>query len=134
MSEPNPPTESEGQTAMIDTMTGVGSHHALPVSGSGHEKGDLAIRFRKLAEKWKRETGMESLAVFKYLHPAYQEIIGMGKAALPFIFEELKRKPGHWTWALQYIVGSDENPVRQGANLRQALEDWMTWGKAHGYA
>ena len=31
----------------------------------------------------------------------------MGKQALPLIFEELRRKPNHWFWALNAITGQD---------------------------
>ena len=44
---------------------------------------------------------------------AYQQIIGMGAEALPFIFRELQKEPDHWFWALHAITG--ENPVSKNA-------------------
>src|SRR5947207_10431415 len=41
------------------------------------------------------------------LHPAYQQIIGMGKEAIPLILEELQREEDHWFWALKSITGDD---------------------------
>jgi hypothetical protein len=39
-------------------------------------------------------------------HPAYQQIIGLGKEALPLLFGELRRAPDHWFWALRAITES----------------------------
>jgi hypothetical protein len=90
-----------------------------------------ALKFRRLAEQWYRETGMVSLVHKKAMHPAYQKIIGMGKAALPFIFSELKEKKGHWFWALCAITGED--PAKAEHQFRDAVNAWMEWGRTHGY-
>jgi hypothetical protein len=91
----------------------------------------LGKKFGLLAERWYQETGMMSLMHQKAFYPAYQRIIGMGKDALPFIFRELKRKHGHWLWALNAITGED--PVRPGRNFAEAVDDWLEWGRANGY-
>ena len=41
----------------------------------------------------------------------YQQIIGMGQAALPFIFNELRTEPRYWFWALESITC--ENPISE---------------------
>lgn len=75
---------------------------------------------------------MQSMSYLKYMHPAYQTIIGMGEKALPHIFMDMKQHPRHWAWALQHIT--QENPVRAGANAKEVAEAWIQWGKRHGYA
>lgn len=87
--------------------------------------------FNALASQWRRETGMMSMIHMKAMHPAYQRIIGMGKEALPFIFQELKERGGHWLWALCAITGEDA--AKPEHNLKQAVEAWLGWGKEHGY-
>ena len=69
----------------------------------------LAHRFYSLTATWRRETALRSSVTAIAMHPAYQQIIGLGEPALPLIFGELRREPDHWFWALGAITG--ENPV-----------------------
>jgi hypothetical protein len=46
----------------------------------------LEARFRELARQWKEATLLLSSITEMATHPAYQQIIGMGRAALPWIF------------------------------------------------
>ncbi len=66
------------------------------------------------------------------MHPAYQQIIGMGDRALPLIFKDLRREPDHWFWALQAITG--ENPVSEqnAGDLEAMTGDWLVWASTHG--
>jgi len=48
---------------------------------SGKAVEQLEKTFSQLADQWRKETGMLSLAQQKAIHPAYQQIIGMGKLA-----------------------------------------------------
>jgi hypothetical protein len=70
---------------------------------------DSQERFRVLAAQWKeRSRHMSNTAQMAMLKP-YQQIIGMGKDALPYLLQELAREPDHWFWALEAIT--QENPV-----------------------
>jgi hypothetical protein len=86
-------------------------------------------RFSRLAEIWKKETLHISSSSQMAMHPAYQQIIGMGPAAIPFLLQELQHKPDHWSWALRAITG--ENPVKDEHQGKLALiaQDWIEWGK-----
>ena len=57
-------------------------------------------RFRTLVQQWRQDTAHLSNIGKKALHPAYQEIIGMGERAVPLLLAELKRVPDDWFWAL----------------------------------
>jgi len=103
----------------------VGSPKTIPAESLN------ALKFRQLAEQWYRETGMLSMIHKKSMHPAYQRIIGMGKDALPFIFQEMKKNRGHWLWALSAIQGDDV--AQPECSLKQAVEAWMKWGEENGY-
>jgi len=92
---------------------------------------DLEEKFKELSAQWYRETGMLSFIRQKAIHPAYQRIIGMGSAALPFIFRELSENRGDWLWALAAITGED--PAKGITNFKQAIEAWLAWGRANGY-
>ena len=89
-------------------------------------------RFRTLADQWRKETRYLSSATKKIMHPAYQQIIGMGRDALPLIMEELRRTRGHWLWALFAITGED--PAPEGCTFSEAVDAWLSWGIHHGYA
>jgi len=94
---------------------------------------NLACEFLQLAEQWKTETGQMSLMSDIVLHPAYQQIIGMGTEVIPLIFEELKREPDYWFNALGAITG--DNPVKpeDRGRLQEMTWAWLDWGKQHGY-
>lgn len=96
---------------------------------------DARGRFRALADRWLRETGMESVSYFRWIHPAYMQIISMGDDAIPLIFEELTQKPAHWLSALEILTEDkrSHDPVRPNATYKQAIEDWIKWGKENGY-
>ncbi len=93
----------------------------------------LAHRFHSLTATWRRETALQSSVTASAMHPAYQQIIGLGEAALPLIFQEMRREPDHWFWALQAITG--ENPIHEenGGDLEAMASDWLAWAKTHGY-
>jgi len=90
------------------------------------------LKFHRLSEQWYNETGMLSMIHKKSMHPAYQKIIGMGKDALPFIFQEMKKGQIHWLWALGAIHGEDI--AEPGCSLKEAVDAWMKWGTENGYA
>ena len=66
------------------------------------------------------------------LHPAYQQIVGMGAEALPFILAELERKPEHWFWALRAITREDPVPPSHRGNVVLMARDWLQWAKRKG--
>lgn len=70
---------------------------------------------------------MHSSLSKKFMHPAYQTIMAMGKDALPFILALLQKAPGHWFYALRFIARKD---VAESANtFAEAREMWLNWGK-----
>ncbi len=90
-----------------------------------------ALKFMRLLAEWKRNTRYVSSFRRIVLEPSYQKIIMMGEDALPFIFQELKNRGGHWFWALKIITGEDiGNPEDDFETVRTG---WLKWGREHGY-
>lgn len=93
----------------------------------------LAIRkrFARLVKDWKANRGPHSDAELLFRHPAYQEIIGMGRQALPLIMAEQRRSVDHWFWALRAITNT--NPVLPGheGNLFLMADDWARWWRSN---
>jgi hypothetical protein len=90
-------------------------------------------RFHSLAQLWKKETAHLSNMAKKALHPAYQEIIGMGKEAIPLLLAELKREPDDWFWALHALTGAEPVSPESRGNLRKMTQAWLQWGSEKGY-
>jgi type I restriction enzyme M protein len=109
--------------------------HALVDAAGAHSEvsdpNNLEEQFIALAEQWRRETGPYSSISRKIQHPAYQQIIGMGEAAVPLILREMRDRPAHWFLALRKIATSP--PVTEGADMKRATEAWLRWGQQRGY-
>lgn len=93
----------------------------------------LKDKFYSLAEKWKYERGATSSVTKMSMHPAYQQIIGMGAAVVPLILEELEREPDHWFWALNAILGVDPVPKERRGKIKEMAKAWVQWGYESGY-
>jgi hypothetical protein len=93
---------------------------------------DPQARFLALKVEWEAETAHLSSITEICMHPAYQQIIGMGQEAVPLILAELRRKPGHWFWALRSITGEDPVPPQLRGRMRQMAEVWLRWGTRKG--
>jgi len=90
--------------------------------------GETKAAFERLASLWRREALPTSSAAAMAAHPAYQQIIKMGMAVVPFILEELRREPAHWFIALRRITGAQ--PVAPGARgqIQKMTDAWIRWG------
>lgn len=94
---------------------------------------EAELKFTLLADRWKKETSHLSLAVQQAMHPAYQQIIGMGMQAVPLILRELEKKPAHWFWALAAITGENPVPSEHAGKITEMTKDWISWGQERGY-
>lgn len=90
-------------------------------------------KFLRLAGRWCEETQYCSSLLDIAMNPNYQQIIGMGTYAIPFILNELKKKPGHWFWALKAITGEDPVQESDRGNLVNMRSAWLDWGADNGY-
>jgi hypothetical protein len=90
----------------------------------------LEQKFNRLATEWRADTEYSSVVFDMAMHRAYQHIIGMGYQAVPLILGELESRGGHWFWALNAIT--NEDPVRPNATYRNAVDDWLNWGRSRG--
>ncbi|HSW09711.1 MAG TPA: hypothetical protein VLK32_02285 [Bacillota bacterium] len=93
---------------------------------------EVAYRFKSLAAVWRRECAHLSSIRDMVLHPAYQQIIGMGKDALPLLIRELDRNPDHWFWALRAITGEDPVRPEHRGDVRLMAQDWVDWARKRG--
>ncbi|HEX3356314.1 MAG TPA: hypothetical protein VHS31_04965 [Tepidisphaeraceae bacterium] len=109
--------------------------HALPHSAIIDDK---TVHFQSTEEKffalaaiWRRH--IRGRSIVNYSHPAYFQIMTMGRAVVPFLLQDVARGVGTWYVALQSILNvSAESPDARGdaAAVRKA---WIDWGKRNGY-
>ncbi len=77
---------------------------------------------------------MLSSTTGRAMHPAYQQIIGMGKEAIPLLLRGLdQQEPEHWFWALAAITGEDPVPPGDRGNVRRIADAWLRWGRQQGH-
>jgi hypothetical protein len=96
-------------------------------------KDDVELEFTELMKEWKTSRKATSLSSTMAMHPAYQRIIGLGKAALPFILRELQSTLDHWFWALKAISREDPVPSESRGNMSEMRAAWLEWGRKKGY-
>jgi len=93
---------------------------------------DFEKRFLALADQWRAATAHLSSPSQIAMHPAYQEIIGMGFEAVPFILRDLERRPDPWFWALKAITREDPVGVADRGKAAEMAKRWIDWGKRRG--
>jgi hypothetical protein len=94
---------------------------------------DVRERFQRLAAQWKEQSRHMSNTAQMAMLPSYQQIIGMGDPAVPFLLEELRREPDHWFWALQAITLENPVPSDAAGKVRLMARAWVEWGIREGY-
>jgi hypothetical protein len=107
--------------------------HLLLEELSRSQPPELVARFRKLKNEWETDTAAYSSLTEIAMHPAYQQIIGMGQVAIPLIMDEIRRKPGHWFWALKSITGEDPVPPEKRGRIKDMTKAWLQWWEDRKY-
>ncbi len=94
---------------------------------------DVEEVFHKLVAEWKAAVAPLSSTTARVKHPAYQEIIALGQAAVPLLLRELAARPNHWFAALRTLTGADPVAPANRGKIGPMTEAWLTLGKEHGY-
>ncbi len=128
----HPPEGIEEARVIVAFLTDADGQQ--PSEKEEREQGQpLEAKFHQLASRWRDEVSSISSLTHISLHPAYQQIIGLGPAVIPLLLRELEQRPDHWFWALKAITGEDPVKPEHRGRLRQMAEDWLRWGREHGY-
>jgi hypothetical protein len=93
----------------------------------------LKEEFEALVYRWKKDTQFSSTMIDIAMHPAYQQIIGMGPCAIVLILKKLSSELDHWFWALNAITREDPVPEESHGNIKAMAQAWLDWGKSKGY-
>ena len=99
----------------------------------------LQTAFNQLAAQWEKETAFHSFMEQKANHPAHQQILAMGEAAIPFILNRIEQKGGLWYWTLETITGlpslAGVQPLKTApwvaVDVKEVNAAWLQWGREH---
>ena len=91
----------------------------------------IAEEFDALANEWHAATDHLSVISDKVMHPAYQDMLGMGELAIPHIVRHLRKDRGWWFHALQHIARGDA--AADAASKDDAIKAWTNWAREQGY-
>ena len=105
----------------------------IPTKKSFLSDSQLEQIFNKLAKQWKEDTINLSSMQQMALHPAYQQIIGLGPKAIPLILNDLKSEPDFWFWALRALTRANPVTDKMAGDLSTMTRVWLDWGREHGY-
>lgn len=88
----------------------------------------------RLLRHWRDETAYRSSSMRITSHPAYEELISLGVAALPFLFRDLEHtEDGHLSKALTAITGAHPVSAEQRGQVRKIAQAWLGWARENGY-
>lgn len=93
---------------------------------------ELRRRFNQLADQWEEATAFLSATHQAHRHPAYQEILDLGPAAVRPMLERLQQQRGHWFSALREITGESIIRENERGRIRQMEMRWLDWAWQNG--
>lgn len=92
---------------------------------------NIEEKFAALAKIWRKHVRGKS--VISYSHPAYFQVMGMGRSVVPLLLREVSKGVGTWYVALQSIVGEPAESIEMRGDAAAVREAWLDWGRRNGY-
>lgn len=78
--------------------------------------------FERLLNDWQHDTRFLSSTKAITTHPSFARIVSMGGNAVPYILEEIERKPSNLVWALNAIF---HKKIGQDTTVTEACKLWI---------
>lgn len=89
---------------------------------------DDRLLFDEYLADWQRDTRFLSSVTAVTTHPSFRRIVSMGGNAVPYILEEIERKPSNLVWALNAIF---HKKIGHDATVTEACKLWIAELKTH---
>ncbi len=89
--------------------------------------------FWRLSDRWHEETGGHSNPRIITGNTNYQQIIALGKPAIPLILRDLRDRGGDWYAALRELTGASPTKPESRGKVRLMKQEWFAWAEEHGY-
>lgn len=106
---------------------------AIRVEKMNQATDDVGSKFKALAEQWSQHcrSVMFSSNIDDYLnHPAYAQLVALGKPAIPFIMRSYLTDDLHWEFVLDDITGFHWIKDRHRFSPKLLKEQWLKWWDA----
>lgn len=90
----------------------------------------LRERFVELADAWEQHLEAErasSNPQRKLAHPAFEELVSLGEAAVPLVVERYQQGSLFWGAALARLTGVTAHGDGLSGNLRETRTRWLAW-------
>jgi hypothetical protein len=84
-------------------------------------------KFDALSKSWNEYNFGRS--IIDYHDFAFEQIVGMGAAAVPFLLERVAAGESDWIYALKCIAGKDEESTDMIGDEERVVAAWLEWGK-----
>src|SRR5436190_765811 len=98
---------------------------------SGEATRRIEAEFKERAERWAKETAVQSSPSRRFMHEDYQTIMSMGEAVIPLILRRLEGAPDDWFWALKHLAREDA--AKGAQTFSAAVAAWLDWGRKNGF-
>ena len=110
----------------IDSILSTRKNVEYVKSVSSYEEFDITqkFKFQLHLKAWESKTMFLSSVAAIVNDNDFQSIVKMGKVAVPFIKEELERKPSVLVWALNYIYGGKISQ-KEDLTITDACDLWI---------
>jgi hypothetical protein len=93
----------------------------------------VAESFKRLASQCRRETAVLSNPRQIAAHPAYQQIVRLGKPAIAHIIGAMENDGGLWFQAIASIAGEKPKGVQRSTDIGSAIEQWTALSRERGW-
>lgn len=123
---------SEDQLTLEDAAVD-GSHENDAAVTRRLDSMQIEKKFIALRDEWKTKRGHHSETLKLVMHPAYQQIIGLGPDVIPLLLRELATTPDRWYWALRALTGEDPVSPEHRGDSAAMVRAWLEWGKQKGF-
>ena len=103
------------------------------MSRQQHQGGTLKDRFENLKQQWEHDTMHRSDTESRVNHPAYREVVRMGKEVVPLIIEDIRNNgTAFWWFALLDILKEGPHiPEYARGRITLLNEMWVAWYDHH---
>ena len=109
-------------TALLSGMSQEDKLAVVAFLMSTMQNTDDRSHFYSCLTEWKNDTRFLSSVSAITRHPSFQSIVEMGGNAVPFIIEEIERKPSNLVWALNAIF---HKKIGNGESITEACRLWI---------
>lgn len=121
----------------VEDETPPAAHRPSPLEffqlGRDAQREQVRVRFDLLADELAVSMAGASSTRRAMRHPAYAEILALGKDAIPFLLRRLERPGSRPLWLRLLGSLTAFQPGAGQETISDAAHAWMRWGRTEGF-